>query len=392
MKLVEKSECYGCENCGNICPRGAISMEWDEEGFLYPVICKEKCTECGLCQKVCPAIPPMVKILSHDIACYGGNYKDLEKVKESSSGGAASALSEYMIDIGGTVYGAAYSSDFQQVVTSRASVKEEVAAFKGSKYVQSRKKDVFRAIENDLNNGIKVLYIGCPCEIAAIKKWLKSDKQNFYTAELICTGVLSSFYLRDFIAEVKREYGNAEIKAFTMRDTRDGWTGNYMMNIRFDKEEVTIPFFTSSLGRAWGIAERPSCYNCLYKGDNRVADITLGDFWGIHPESQHYCKWGNSVLVAHTEKGKKLITSLKGFCLYDVDCETAYKSNKMMTQCCQGDEQARKRFMREYKRKGLKAAIYASQPGKVRIKTALKKIIPAALLPGILKVWHKVID
>ena len=160
-------------------------------------------------------------------------------IADRNAGGAASALSEYMLDIGGIVYGAAYSSDFQQVVTSRASVKEEVAAFKGSKYVQSRKKDIFKAIEHDINNGKKVLYIGCPCEIAAIKKWLREEKQNLYTAELICMGVLSSFYLRDFIAEVKSKYDNAEITAFTMRDTRDGWNSNYMMSIRFDNNKGT---------------------------------------------------------------------------------------------------------------------------------------------------------
>ena len=49
----EKNTCCGCTACMNICPKHAITMVKDEEGFLYPVINQEKCVECGLCKKVC---------------------------------------------------------------------------------------------------------------------------------------------------------------------------------------------------------------------------------------------------------------------------------------------------------------------------------------------------
>lgn len=49
-----KEECCGCTACYAICPKNAISMKPDEEGFLYPLLNEEKCVKCYLCLKVCP--------------------------------------------------------------------------------------------------------------------------------------------------------------------------------------------------------------------------------------------------------------------------------------------------------------------------------------------------
>ena len=48
-----KSECCGCSACKQICPKGAIAMKPDSEGFLYPQIDVSLCIECGACQKIC---------------------------------------------------------------------------------------------------------------------------------------------------------------------------------------------------------------------------------------------------------------------------------------------------------------------------------------------------
>lgn len=49
-----KNECCGCTACFAICPKSAISMLPDEEGFVYPLIDKRKCIGCYQCIKVCP--------------------------------------------------------------------------------------------------------------------------------------------------------------------------------------------------------------------------------------------------------------------------------------------------------------------------------------------------
>ena len=45
--------CCGCSACYSICPVGAITMIADEEGFLYPMVNKDKCILCRSCEKVC---------------------------------------------------------------------------------------------------------------------------------------------------------------------------------------------------------------------------------------------------------------------------------------------------------------------------------------------------
>lgn len=49
-----KEECCGCTACYAICPRDAISMVEDEEGFEYPRIDESKCVQCYRCIEVCP--------------------------------------------------------------------------------------------------------------------------------------------------------------------------------------------------------------------------------------------------------------------------------------------------------------------------------------------------
>ena len=56
LHINNKTECCGCYACYNACPKKAISIENDFEGFMYPVVDTNLCVECGLCEKVCPVI------------------------------------------------------------------------------------------------------------------------------------------------------------------------------------------------------------------------------------------------------------------------------------------------------------------------------------------------
>ena len=49
-----KEECCGCSACYAVCPKSAITMTEDEEGFMYPYIFESKCIRCYQCVRVCP--------------------------------------------------------------------------------------------------------------------------------------------------------------------------------------------------------------------------------------------------------------------------------------------------------------------------------------------------
>lgn len=49
-----KEMCCGCTACYAVCPKGAIQMIEDEEGFMYPKINEDLCVCCYRCIKVCP--------------------------------------------------------------------------------------------------------------------------------------------------------------------------------------------------------------------------------------------------------------------------------------------------------------------------------------------------
>lgn len=50
----DKTKCCGCSACYAICPKAAIEMKEDIQGFIYPAIDESKCIGCQMCKKVCP--------------------------------------------------------------------------------------------------------------------------------------------------------------------------------------------------------------------------------------------------------------------------------------------------------------------------------------------------
>ena len=78
--LKDKHHCCGCSACHNICPKQAISMQEDIEGFLYPIIDDNKCINCNICIKVCPILNN--KKENNLSAIYGCKNKNIEEQKK----------------------------------------------------------------------------------------------------------------------------------------------------------------------------------------------------------------------------------------------------------------------------------------------------------------------
>ena len=99
MKIEEmnRAECTGCEACANVCPRNAIAMIRDAEGFAYPKINRELCAACGSCDAVCPALNFKKNFPDALPKAFAAVHTDEKIRRHSSAGGAFSALAEIVL-------------------------------------------------------------------------------------------------------------------------------------------------------------------------------------------------------------------------------------------------------------------------------------------------------
>lgn len=172
IKINNPSDCCGCTACASICAHDAISMEPDALGFLYPKVDTSKCVECGLCEKVCQFNDNYDRSLNlKKPIAYAARHKDINEIMKSRSGAAFVAISDYVLEQGGVVYGAGYKDHFR-VAHKRATTKKERDEFRGSKYVQSDLTGVFRQVKEDLKNGLTVLFSGTPCQTAGLNAFV----------------------------------------------------------------------------------------------------------------------------------------------------------------------------------------------------------------------------
>ena len=307
---MKKKECCGCTACLHVCPVNCITMQEDEEGFLYPIIEKDKCISCHQCEKVCPI--QNTSILNIKTQTFVGYSKDEEIRKQSSSGGIFSALAEWIIQQNGVVFGAAFDENFE-VHHIAIETREELSKLRGSKYVQSRLENVYPEVKQYLEMKRIVLFTGTSCQIAGLKKYLNKEYEYLYTVDVLCHGVPSPKIWRMYLEEKKKE-NNAAIEKVEFRNKENGWK-NYLMNIEFcNMQPYCVHYFKDKYIKMFlgNIDLRPSCYECHFKDIPRTSDMTIGDSWGIEkyiPDMDD--DRGTSVILVNTLKGEKLLETIR---------------------------------------------------------------------------------
>ena len=286
-------------------------MSPDVEGFLYPVVDRQRCVDCGICLRDCP----IERLPRHNplLAAYGAFAHSDELRKDSSSGGIFGLLAQCVIQKGGVVYGAAFGENFQ-VLHKRIHCLEEIPVLRKTKYVQSKMGNSFEKVRQDLQAGLSVLFSGTPCQVAGLKAFLQIEYDNLLTVETICFGVPSPEIWRKYLAEKCSQY-SSEVTQVSFRDKSQGWQG-YRMRIWFAngveylqnrKKDEYMMCFSQCLSL------RPSCYECKFKGTHREADLTLGDFWGVEELAPHLNdNLGTSLVLTHTVAGEQALKSLGG--------------------------------------------------------------------------------
>ncbi len=300
--------CCGCRACEYICTFGAITMQTDEEGFLYPFIDLEKCTKCGLCAKVC-SITNADTVLYKEGIVYAARNNDVDIVKRSSSGGIFSLIADYVIDIlGGVVYGAAFDDNFNLSLV-RITQKNELIKLRGSKYLQANTNDTFKQVKNDLKIGNYVYYTGTPCQIAGLRLFLGKDSSKLITSDLICHGVPSQALFSNCIKKIEEEKGGKIIN-YSFRDkTTSGWAcssssstyvkGRSLRKLAYNSNMQA--YFNSFISRA---TLQYACYSCPFRRKERAGDLTLADYWSIrkdHPDFPNI-QDGVSLVILNTDK------------------------------------------------------------------------------------------
>ena len=330
IEIRDKKDCCGCSACAAICPKQCITMQSDKQDFLYPFVEDSLCINCGLCEKVCPVLN--VNEERTPLEIYAAKNLNEAVRMNSSSGGIFSLLAEYVIENKGVVFGAKINECFD-VVHDYTEIKEDIENFRTSKYVQSKIGDSFIRVKEFLVEGRLVLFVGTPCQIGGLKKFLRKEYENLITVDFICHGVPSPGVWRKYIEKKLRPLaadGENMVLSLSLnlmpsmginfRDKRIGWRKfgfvvqtksvvktDKIWSCRANNSKVLVHEVLQDniylRGFLQNITLRPSCFKCAFRNFRSSSDITLGDFWGIrriHP--QYDDDKGVSVFVVHRNK------------------------------------------------------------------------------------------
>lgn len=307
-----KLNCTGCFGCYNACKRNAISMELNDRGFIEPVI-NSNCNNCGVCKQNCPILSELTGY-SKIPAVYSAHNKDSEIRNNSSSGGIFSVLADAIVKDNGYVFGTIFDENFRvKHISANKDKSYNLKLMRGSKYIQSNINYSYREAVNIAKHS-KVLFTGTPCQIAALNTFITDYiKDNIITCEVICHGVPSEKMFREYLKYIIP--GN-EIEFIEFRNKDNGWNEfgtkiTYLNNEHFFNRKLSPHKTYYSVhhkdlfmkGFLRNIYLRESCYNCKFSQLPRIADITLGDYWGVNDEK------GLSLVLCNTNKGNKLIKS-----------------------------------------------------------------------------------
>ena len=333
---ILKSECCGCSACMEVCPTNAITMVPDEEGFIYPVVDREKCIDCMLCKKSCvkrddPQTVEYVSIKTYPVVLAVVN-KSLEIRMGSSSGGVFPELARYAIEErNGYVVGVKFDEQMR-AVSDIAHTMEEVRPFYGAKYVKSEFSHVFKPIKELLNAGEFVLYSALPCEAASLRAYLRKDYENLVICEVLCHAGPSPKVFAKYIDYINSKFGS-KVTNVKFRDKRKGWVAvdNTLVFEFTDREPLVVNARKNNYYRNFikDVIVRPSCADCAYVYDKRVGDITMGDFWGVQYHYPHlFDNKGTSILMLNNEKGALIWDKIKErFRIEISDLKTAFQYN-----------------------------------------------------------------
>ncbi|MDR3225258.1 MAG: Coenzyme F420 hydrogenase/dehydrogenase, beta subunit C-terminal domain [Clostridiales Family XIII bacterium] len=316
---LKKDFCCGCGACRLVCPKQCIVMAHDAEGFPFPVIDSSECIDCGICRKFCDFQEPAAEEQTDVPAVFALKHKQGDVLKNSTSGGAFTAFSDFVLDKNGVVFGVLHDEALK-VKTAFAETKAGRDQFRGSKYVQSDLGDSFLDVRRFLREGRFVLFSGTPCQAASLKRFLQGENtEKLLLVDLLCYGVSSPLLFAQYVAFLEEknhdkivEYYHRLKVNYSLQYKNFGWNG-LTEGQKYSNGSLDYQSFESQMHQAlYEFSLSRSCPNCKYARMHHVSDITIGDFWGIEsllPDFDH--NEGASLMLVHSEKGMDYFDAVK---------------------------------------------------------------------------------
>ena len=334
IKLADKESCTACGACAFVCAKNSITMIEDEHGSVYPSLDSTNCVECGRCQKTCPILSPL-DVNTPQIA-YSAWSSDEKERETSASGGIAAEIYKKAVSEGCDIAGAVQQDDFR-VVMQLSSDEKAILKFKNSKYVFSEAWHVYQEIKQSLKADKNVVFIGLPCQVAALRKIFRENEKILFV-EVVCHGTAPFSYLKQHIEHIEHTKNEKAIR-MSFRDP-DTYTYTFTFTL-YNKDGkrfyAEVPRKTDTYQYAYHstISYRENCYHCHLAREQRIADITLSDYKGLGRMAP--CSYGEtnvSCILVNTEKGKKFIKEM-------IQEKRIYADERPVREPIEGDPQLR---------------------------------------------------
>ena len=324
IEIRDKKDCCGCCACVGACPKGCIEMKEDEEGFVYPQVDPASCVDCHLCEKVCPILN--VRVDEQNVGFQQRGYivqhKDPGTLRESTAGGAFTAIAKYVLGSDGVVFGVELQDDLYATPSAAHHIwvdnEADLKKFRNSKYVQSFVGGgTAQQVKSFLEQGKYVCFSGTPCQVEGLKQYLdvmKVDQAKLILVDVVCRAVPSPMVFRKYL-EHQEKKNSEHITSVRFRDKHYGYKystmnvlsdrnhGNYHRGVESDP--WLRAFFSN-------ICDRPSCHDCQFRKLHRASDFTIWDCFQVGRFSRELDNdKGATRMLVHTEKGQQILSEIK---------------------------------------------------------------------------------
>lgn len=335
LEFGKKENCCGCTACTNVCPTGCITMQPDEEGFLYPYFDKGKCIECKKCEAVCPIRNNQINTKTIDAIC--ARAEDLNIVKDSTSGGFFTPIAQYVLEKKGIVIGAAYTDSKKiEHFFVKSENEGDLSKLRGSKYVQSYLNNTFVEVKKELEVGTIVCFSGTPCQVSGLLNYLDKGYNNLITIDVVCHGTPSPKLWKKYVDYQEQKY-NSRIKSVSFRKKTYGYHSGTMELVFENGKKYSGSARVDYMLKSFfcEISSRPSCYECSFKTDKHLSDFTIFDSWtasklvpGLKDDDLGYTN-----VFINSDKGRKLFDEIKDkYEWYPIDAEQAIQLDGKMVR------------------------------------------------------------